>query len=410
MRVTAHAPPRHAKTDTVLAFIADTLKQLPHKTLAYVTYEDRTAKSKSRKAQQWALQAGVELVTTSLNEWRTRQGGGLLATGIGGPLTSQGVDILLVDDPYKNRLQAESASYRAMVSDWQDDVAETRLEPGGSAFIFHTRWVNDDLIGHVLGGEAGHLWKNIKMPALSDAGEVLWPQRWTAKLLEQKKLSVGPYTWASLYQGDPRPRGSAVFNGVHLYDVAPTEGYRVAIGVDLAYSAKTSADYSIAVVLAAKYDATLKRDRFYVLEVLREQVDAPAFKAKLRALHQKYPSATWRTYYAGPEKGVVDLMRTGDGAVPLMGIQASADKFIRAQPAAAAWNRGDILMPSQKKGDVLVPMPVPWANPFVTVIHNFTGVKDKHDDDVDALAAAHDQAAMLSGQMFTGVEMPRRTF
>ena len=63
-------------------------------------------------------------------EWRTVQGGGILSTGIGGPLTGQGVHGLLIDDPTKNREEANSAVMRDKQWDWFLDVAETRLEPG----------------------------------------------------------------------------------------------------------------------------------------------------------------------------------------------------------------------------------------------------------------------------------------
>lgn len=401
IRRTAHAPPRHGKTDTVLQFIVATLRRQPHRTLAYVTYEDRTARSKSRRCRNWALAAGVELneAAGNLNEWRTREGGGLLATGIGGPLTSQGVDILLIDDPYKNRVQAESPAYRAMVADWWGDVAESRIEPGGSAFIFHTRWHTDDLIGHVLGGEDGASWEHIHLPAISDAGEALWPERWPLESLRQKQRSVGAYTWASLYQGTPRPRGGAVFGDVHFFDVAPGSGYRVAIGVDLAYTAKTSSDYSTAVVVAAHRKQNEKTDTFYVLEVVREQLQAPAFRVRLQQLRERYPGASWRAYVAGPERGTVDLMAEGPRGVPLLALPATADKFLRAQPVASAWNAGCVLVRQGAR----------WANDFVTELASFTGVKDVHDDQVDALAAAYDALALSAGPMFSGQKLPGRS-
>lgn len=380
VRRTAHAPPRHGKTDTVLAYIALTLKKYPHKTLAYVTYEDRTAKSKSRKARQWATAAGVELAgdAANLNEWRTKQGGGLLATGVGGPLTGQGVDILLIDDPYKNRLQAESGAYRAMVEDWWGDVAETRIEPGGSAFIFHTRWVEDDLIGHVHRGEDRESWRHLHMPAISDAGEALWPERWPVESLRQKERSVGPYTWSSLFQGSPRARGGRVFHGVYFYDQLPTR-YGEAFGVDLAYSKRTQADRSIAVGL-------LESGGYWYLTTLRRrQVRAPAFAAELKQIAAQRPNVFFRWYCSGTELGSADFMRA-DG-VPIDARTTTADKFIRAQPVAAAWNEGRVLLPRTPPPG----MTQEDLDEFVRVVCGFTGVSDAEDDDVDALAAAFDQ-------------------
>lgn len=379
IRRTSCAPPRHGKTDTILAFIALTLLRYPHKTIGYVTYEDRTARSKSRKARLWAEQAGVKIASdaASLNEWRTTAGGGLLATGVGGPLTGQGVDCLIVDDPYKNRIQAESGAYRSMVADWWGDVAETRVEPGGSVFIIHTRWVEDDLIGHIQRGEDAGSWKHIPLPALSESGVALWPERWTAEALEQKRRSVGEYTWSSLFQGSPRSRGGRVFGGVTFYDEPPAT-YRQAFGVDLAYSRKTHSDRSIAVGL-------VEHNGYWHLTVLRRrQVQAPAFAAELKEIAASNPGAPWRWYCSGTELGSANFMQAA--GVPLGALTTTADKFIRAQPVAARWNDGRVLIPR---------MPPPGMtqedlDDFVRVVCGFTGVNDAEDDDVDALAAAFD--------------------
>ena len=370
-------------------------RALPHETNVYATYGSGLARSKARKIRAYAETLGVrwDSGASNLSEMRTPEGGGLLATGVGAGLTGQGANRIFIDDPYKNRIDAESAAYRQMLIDWFGDVAETRVEPGGSVFIFHTRWHVDDLIGHVLTGPDKR-WVHRLMPALNDNGEALWPERWPAAALRQKELAVGPYTWASLYQ-DPRPRGGTVFVGVAFYHEAP-KGYRVAIGVDLAYTAKTQADSSVAVVLAES------EGKYYVLEVVRRQVKAPDFKNELLRLAQAYPGASMRIYGAGTEKGAIDLMR-GDG-VPLVQMPPKGDKFVRAQPAAAAWNSGDILVPAGENNRDVDPDEVlpngkrralrdapAWVNDFVAEVAHFTGVNDKQDDQIDALAAAFDE-------------------
>lgn len=372
---TAHAPPRHAKTDTVLAWAALTLRRQPWRTVAYISYEAHIARSKSRKARAWYLGSGGRLAdaAASLSEWRTPEGGGFLSGGIGGPLTSQGVDILVIDDPYKHRQQAESAAYRQMVADWWGDVGETRIEPGGSAFIFHTRWTTDDLIGHVLEGEGGDDWEpHIRLPAIDDSGQPLWPERWSAEALDRKRRSGGEYTWLSLYQGLPRPRGGAVFRDVYYYDELP-KTYRVGVGVDLAYTARTHADYSVAVVLAES------GGNLYVLDVKRMQVDPPQFAGVLRSIKASYPGARFHSFMSSTERGIADLLRA-EGGVPIVGELASStgDKFVRAQPAAAAWN----------DGKVFVPRSAPWLEEFIREVSTFSGVGDRHDDQVDALASA----------------------
>jgi predicted phage terminase large subunit-like protein len=374
------APPRHSKTETVLNGIAWLLEDKPERQIGYVTYSANLSEEKSRKARQLALDAGVDMTgaKAAAESWYTAKGGYLQATGVMGPLTGKGLDVLFVDDPFKNRMEAESAKYRDRVWDWFRDVAETRIEPGGSVLVFATRWHPDDLSGRLI-TELG--WEFVNMPAIDEQGRALWPERWPLEELRKKEATVGPYTWASLYQGAPRPRGGAVFGDVHHPGPKDLEGpYQVAIGVDLAYSKKTTSDHSVAVVLK-RYQT----GKSIVAEVLRKQVPAPQFKKHLRELRLRYPLARLRFYCSGIEQGSADFIKAAPDPVPLEVIVTQNDKFQRAQPAAAAWNRGDLLVPIDVAGEAAEDI-----SDFVGVVCGFTGVDDAHDDDVDALAAAWD--------------------
>lgn len=372
--VCCSAPPRHAKTESVLHVPAYTLRRRPDWTLSYSTYADKLSRSKSRKARRLAHASGIATFG-GVNEWRTEEGGGVLAGGVGGPLTGHGVNIGIVDDPVKNRAEAESAIKRGGLLDWMRDVLMTRIEPGGSIFVFMTRWHPDDLIGTLV--DEGFEYLNL--PAISDTGEALWPERWSLQNLRQKESSVGAYTWASLYQGQPRPRGARVFNDVYTYTpTALPVVYRVAAGIDSAYSQAKTADYSAVV--------KMKRagNKYFVVDAARVREPAPQFKARLHVLHTAEPSMRWRWYVATSELGAASLFGEGENGAPVVGQVAKADKFVRALRYAAAWNAGDVLLPER----------APWLEDFVSEHAGFTGVNDKRDDLVDAAVAAFDE---LSG-------------
>ena len=370
LRVVVSMPPRHGKTTTLLHAIAWHLVRDPSVRCAYVSYAAEFSRSQSRKARLLAQLAGVQLAedASRLEEWRTTAGGGLIATGIGGPLTGHGVDLLFVDDPVKNRLEAESSTYRERTWEWFTDVALTRLEPGASCVVVQTRWHEDDLAGRLV--REG--WQYLRLPALDDEGRALWPERWSAEKLAEIRRAIGEYSWASLYQGQPRPRGGALFDGVWTYRELP-QGLRYAVGVDWAYTAKTKADYSAAVVLAADSEG-----RCYVIEVLRKQVRADIWLRMLGELRARYPLAAWHSIIAGAEQGIVDLAaREG---LSIRASRAVGDKFTRAQATAAAWNAGSILVPEQAA----------WLDAFLGEVLGFTGAGDEHDDQVDALVAAYE--------------------
>lgn len=384
-RLVVAVPPRHGKTETILHGIAKTIAKHPELTNGYVTYGADLSRSKSRTCRRLAIAAGAQLVDDAnrLEEWRTTQGGGLLATGIGGPLTGHGITgILCVDDSIKNRRQAESASEREAQWQWFNDVAYTRLEPGASCLVNMARWHPDDLAGRLI----AEGWEYLNLAAIDDDRESLWPERWPVEELEKIHQQIGEYSWASLYQGRPRRRGGSLFHDATLFTERPSEA-RVAIGVDLAYSSKTHADYSVAVVLAQHGSGDAAR--WYVLEVIREQCEAPVFVARLKELRTRYPGASCHWYGAGTEKGTADFVRSQ--GVALVVRAPHGDKFIRAQPVAAAWNRGAVMTPKSAGK---------WADDFITELCGFTGVNDVHDDQVDALAAAFD--ALPPGGGFVG--------
>lgn len=212
IRACISVPPRHSKTETTLHGIARLLQRHPDWTIAYVSYSADIARSKSRLIRDYALRAGVALRddTTALNEWRTPQGGGVIAAGIGGPLTGFGVRLLVVDDPHKNRQEADSALIRERIYNWFTSTGLTRVEPGGSVIVVHTRWNNDDLIGR-LGRDKEVKWSVTSLPAINAKGEALWPERWPLSELRSKERDVGPYDWESLFQQNPTVRKGRIY-------------------------------------------------------------------------------------------------------------------------------------------------------------------------------------------------------
>lgn len=390
VQAVVHAPPRHAKTETILAAIARFMQRKPDKRHAYITYQADLAKEKSRRVQDLALSAGVELRTRAVAHWWTRQGGALFTAGVRGPFTGRGVNgLMVIDDPFKSRLEAESETVRSQVSQWFKDVAYTRREPGCSIIIVMTRWHPKDLAGEKIGDG----WENICLPAIgrdeASNDRALWPGRYDLEELRKIEKEVGAYTWTSLYQGQPRGRGGSVFEGVHFYDQLPTKMYRTGIGFDLSYTAKKYSDYSSAVAMRAI------EDTYHVADAIRMQARAPQFKKAALSFVARHGRAARRRWYcSGTELGVADLLKASDGAPGEKSLDVGAettklDKFTRAQPMAAAWNDGRVLVPSQDLVDS-DPVRYAWVEPFVTELLGFTGLDDETDDQVDAAVAAYD--------------------
>ena len=359
VRAVVSTPPQHAKSQSTLHALVHRLLQSPTKRNAYVTYATQFARDQSYIARNIAERAGLGLEQESLDRWRTAEGGGLLFGGIGGPLTGSAVDgLMVVDDPIKSRAEAESALIRSRIYDWFTSVALTRVHPGASVIIIQTRWHPEDLAGRLI----AQGWEEIRLPAISDEGLALWPEARPLEWLLEQKARVGEYDWAAMYQGQPRPKGGQVFTDAHYYDALPEGGYKEAWGADWAYTSKSYADHSVA-LQGRKYGDTL-----YITDMIRQQTEVPAFLASLKAKGVNRVTS----YMSGTEKAIEQfLAREG---VTVKRLPATGDKFTRAQPFAAGWNTGRVLLPRGK----------PLLEPLLAELLSFTGLGDPHDDIVDA--------------------------
>jgi predicted phage terminase large subunit-like protein len=166
--------------------------------------------------------------------------GNLYFVGRGGGLTGEPVDILIMDDLYKNAMEAYSPIIRDSVIDWYDTVADSRLHNDSQQIIVSTRWHENDLIGYIMQTEeveqltsptqlkSAHpdKWYMINFEALKESkpskldpreqGEPLYPAKHSKKkLLATRKRLVQnePEKWEGLYQGNPRPIKGLLYQG-----------------------------------------------------------------------------------------------------------------------------------------------------------------------------------------------------
>ena len=374
-------PPQHGKTELVKHAIVHRLLDDPTTRIGYGSYSARRAFKVSREIRRLYEKAGgkVDRRASSAADWRTgHEGGGVWASGVDGSWTGEGFELGVLDDPIKGRKEAESQLEREHLYEWWRDDFSTRVQPGGSTIVIHTRWHVDDLGGRLIGG---HAFEHHRLPAFDTHERPLWAARFSVEELRKREKKLGLYAWESLYMGRPFARGGRIFDTseafvrAHTYDVRPAR-LRIAVGSDFAYSKKTHADYSVIVVLGID-DVN---ERIYVLDVIRVQEAAPVFAAKLKDVLGKYPGTDARWYYAGPELGIADFVRSLD--VDLDAQPAAADKGIRALPVAAAWAADRLWLPRQAE----------WLDDFLTELGAFTGVSDLQDDQVDAFAAAFDSS------------------
>jgi predicted phage terminase large subunit-like protein len=157
------------------------------------------------------------------NEWEIDgREGGVYSVGIGGAGSGKPADLIIIDDPIRNRKEADSETYRQTNWDWWTDVAAARS--ASRVVLVLTRWHDDDLAGRLL-AEPDSTWKVLNIPAQADhdpskgetdilgrePGEFMKSAR-SNRNWPQRKREAGKRGWQALYQGNPSPSGGLVFN------------------------------------------------------------------------------------------------------------------------------------------------------------------------------------------------------
>lgn len=379
VRAVITLPRRAGKTELILAEIARRLRNDPSCRISYGTFGQRSSNNRSDRARKLAGRLGVPVdrSSTSKQNWRTgADQGGLWATSVGGPIVGEGSDLLLLDDLFKGRAEAESSLVRDKTHNWVLADAMGTLSPRASVVLTSTRWHEDDVSGRLIA--AG--WEHVHVPAILPDGSSYWPGLWPIRLLEDRREALGGpdgYDWQSLYQGAPRPSGMAVFRDRTTWDSQPLrEHMRVVVGIDPAYSGKKSADYSAAVVLGEF------AGRCYVLDVVRRKCPQDEFARLVRGLCDVWSPDGVVGYLNRTETNYRSLMREHD--IHNFSVElALVDKVTHARPASYWWNSRRILTPPKAA----------WLDPFVSEVCGFPG---RHDDQVDCLSAAFNHMVPVS--------------
>ena len=169
--------------------------------------------------------------------------GGMLSIGIGGGWTGNPLDVAFVDDPVKDREQADSPVWQERVWSWWTDVLVPRSPK--AVIVVMTRWNQQDLAGRLLVDQPGR-WRVLNIPAQCEdpatdplarpAGAFMLSARGrTDAEWEAKKLEVGARSWAALFQGRPAPAEGGIFQWAWIrpyrVPVAPALA-RVVVAVD----------------------------------------------------------------------------------------------------------------------------------------------------------------------------------
>lgn len=394
-RLMIFMPPRHGKSMTVTeTFPSYFLGKFPDKRVIEVSYSDELAKKFGKSNRDKVGEFGEQVFGTKLSQTQATKTnwnlegtvGGMISAGIGGSITGQGADLLIIDDPIKNRQEAESEAYRKNLWNEYQSTLVTRLHAGAAIILILTRWHEDDLAARLLNPEYGKVedWKVISLPAVCDSeddilgrdiGEALWPDEgYDKEWADQKKESVGTYAWNSLYLQRPSPSAGGIFKrGWWKYWKAmPSDLYDFIQSWDCTFKDANSSDFVVGQVWGRR-----GADR-YLLDQVRGRMSFTETINAMRALSAKWPKTT-RKLVEDKANGtaVMDVLKKE--LVGLIPIEPFGGKVVRAHAATPAIEAGNVYIPD--------PSIAPWVLDFVEEHASFPS--GAHDDQVDAETQAN---------------------
>tara|TARA_R110000824_G_scaffold34096_9_gene108859 strand:- start:118 stop:1425 length:1308 start_codon:yes stop_codon:yes gene_type:complete len=397
-RLIVEIPPRHSKSVHVSELLpAYALGHDPDKRIILASYASGLAAAFSRRVRNTIADTryGRLFPTTRLavdsraaGAWDiSGRAGGLIAAGVGSGITGHGADLLIIDDPVKDRKEAESVTRRQDVWDWYTSTARTRLHPGGAVIICQTRWHHDDLAGRLIDGQDedddhADEWTVLKFPAIAtdeddlgrQVGEPLWPERYTLDDLLRIKRDVGTRDWIALYQQEPSDEEGAIFpiGGWHFYETETMDfnsRFRNFQLLDTAYKDGQQNDYSVIATWTRSPDGIL-----YARDWVQVRLQYPALKKVIKAQYDKWMPD--RVHIEDKASGITLLQDLRALGIPLAAYQPDGDKVVRAHAVT----------PFIESGRMLLPDAHPMLSDFLQEHAKFPA--GAHDDMVDTTSMA----------------------
>jgi len=393
-------PPRHGKSQiTSKRYPAWVLGQHPTWEFMSCSYSGALSMSFSREVRsvmrdptyQQIFKTRLDPDSQSVEQWMTTAGGGLVAAGVGGAITGKGAHILVIDDPVKNREDADSETARNNTWDWYTSTAYTRLAPGGGVLVIQTRWHDDDLAGRLITAmdEGGDEFEIVNYSAIAEddeefrlAGEALHPERYDVDALKRIRRAVGERDWNALYQGNPVSDEGAYFQRdwfefYDLNDLPSADELTYYTAWDLAIGTKEENDFTVGITVALD-----RQDNLWVVDMQRGKWDGMQIVDKIIDTWEQFKSQI-----TGLERGQIEL-----SLGPFLQKQISErkawglyiepmktgrrDKQARARSIQGMMQAGKVLFPDSSQ--------CTWSLAMQNELLRFPA--GAHDDIVDALA------------------------
>jgi predicted phage terminase large subunit-like protein len=439
-RLILEAPPRSGKTEVASRrFPVWYLGRNPDHEIVCASYNKDLADDNSRDARAIARnELAAEVFSTlapvihknryygdykrtdvdRVDNWKVGSGGSYKSAGVGTALAGRGAHVLIIDDPFKDRQEADSAARRELVKKWYTSTSMTRLSPGGGVIVMATRWHEQDLTGMLLDAaeHGGDQWVRLSFPAIAEedefeagapwdglgedeagppllrrSGEALHPERFDIERLRKIEAAMHALgrgrDWDSLYQQRPIPESGNRIKREWFLERYDCDPHDITLQADEAWLTSDAAQKP-----GAQNDFHVMQvwsktgEKRHLLDRVADQMDYPTYERTMNDLIAKWAPVL-------REKGGVLIEDTANGAtylqvcgpavdgVPLIDVSPTRDTPGKDKGKPA---RANYLIRSGESRAIVLPSAsrCPWVEDVIAWWCAFP--LGTHDDDVDA--------------------------
>lgn len=398
-RLVINMPPRHMKSiQATVCYPAWTWTKRPEKRFIKVSYSDSLSRKHNVLTRDiilspwyqraWGARFALKDDVNRQNEFKNTMQGMMFSTSVGGALTGEGGDVIILDDP-QNPLQANSDTERAATIAFFTNTLQSRLnDPKTGAFIIVMQRLHEnDLTGHIMTEDLGytHLCLPAEAPEhtvvtfpisgreiVREEGDVLNPQRFDKSVLDSLKKSMGSLQYAGQYQQTPAPAEGVIFKREWLHnffrpEAAPHQQMLIQ-SWDMAFT-KSEGSAKVAGYVMGRSGADI-----YIFDLTNDKMTFTESVAAVRSLTGKWPKARAK---------VVENKANGPAIVDLLKKKIAG--MVEFNPKGSKEERALSTTPYFEAGNIYFPTPEthPWVNDLIRDLLMFP--KGLYKDTVDAL-------------------------
>ena len=398
-------PPQHGKSITITeSFPSWYLGRYPKNRVIEASYNDDTAKKFGRKNLDKVEEFGKALFGMergsiwNVLEFELSNGWGrMISRGIMSGITGNPANLLIIDDPVKNRAEADSQTYRDKLwNEWQNTL-KSRLAAKAKVIIIMTPWHEDDLAARILANEPTATL--IRLPIEAEEQDLLgrpvgdalapelgkdnaWLAQFKASYLNDP-TNGGMRAWQALYQCSPRTEGGNIVRREwwRYYDPKDITAFgSTVISVDATFKDAATNDF-VAIEVWSKLG-----NNYYLRYCMNRHLDFPNTVQAIRLVKKLFPEAQH-----------ILIEDKANGSAIIQTLRSEFVGVISITPKGGKVSRVNAVAPAIESGNVYVPINTTWAEEFIDEFSAFPA--GKHDDRVDSASQALSYMLYTNGQL-----------